>query len=343
VKRIPQYVMDFAAAPNKVDYLVELYFREVRDNAAFPPRCDVCHELRAALERGEKVLVEGPQSYWLSNAREKAWEASTSADTTAGGLLATAQYNFQRYSSVVFNVNKAPVSIRVGLGANPAGHVPQDFYSAQGIRTMHDLPEGMCQDFDAVQRAYHKAIGANGLVEPVEYTDGTGTYNIGVAMAVSSSFHFGEAGATTMRPRVCGMFDCVAHCEVNAVQGPLTSISALDHADDYDELGVAIAYVYHNPTGAAVTCNGRAYANGDVIRAGDPFPGEAALRHCFPIIKKIPGWKDSPIAATKRAVGAPLPRGVCEFIATVEHFTKSRVLSIGNGPEGSNMIYLGRA
>eukprot|EP00672_Neobodo_designis_P003919 CAMPEP_0174854736 /NCGR_PEP_ID=MMETSP1114-20130205/31924_1 /TAXON_ID=312471 /ORGANISM="Neobodo designis, Strain CCAP 1951/1" /LENGTH=582 /DNA_ID=CAMNT_0016089445 /DNA_START=102 /DNA_END=1850 /DNA_ORIENTATION=+ len=343
VKRIPQYVMDFASAADKVSYLVELYHREVRDNAAFPPRCDVTHELRAALERGEKILLEGPQSYWLSNAREKFWESSTSADTSAGGLVATAQYNFQRFPAVVFNVHKAPASSRVGIGSNPSAYVPQDFFSAQRIQTLRDLPEGVCRDFDAVQKAYHKAIRANGIVEPVEYTDATGTYNIGVAMAVSSSLHHGECGATTLKPRVCGLFDCVAHYEVNAVQGPYLSISAVDRGDDYDELGVTIAYVYHNATGAAVTCNGRTYKNGDIIKAGDPYPGEAALGHCFPIIKKVSGWKESPIWAKKRAVGTPLPRGVCEFIATVEHFTKARVLSIGNGPEGSNIIYLARA
>jgi adenylosuccinate synthase len=342
VQRIPDYVMTFAAAQDKVSFLVDLYYREVRDNADFPPRCDVTHELRAALDRGEKILLEGPQSYWLSNAREKFWESSTSADTSAAGLVATAQYNFQKYSSVVFNVHKAPAASRVGVGANPSAYVPQDYFSAQEIQTLRDLPAGMCTNFDAIQKVYASAIRDNGIVEPLEYTDESGTYNIGVAMSVVSSRHHGESGATTQKPRVCGLFDCVAHFEVNAVQGPYLSISAVDRGDDYDVLGVTIAYIFHNKNGVTVSCNGRQYKNGDIIKAGDPFPSEAALFHCYPIVKKIPGWRDAPIFAKKRAVGTPLPKGVCAFIATVEHFTRARVLSIGNGPEGSNIIYVKR-
>jgi len=343
VQRLPQYVMDFVVAENKIDYLVQFYYKEVRDNPLFPDRCDVTHELRAALDRGEKILLEGPQSYWLSNAREKFWESSTSADTSASGIAATAQFNFQKYKSVVFNIHKAPASSRVGIGANPSAYVPQDYFSAQNVQTLRDLPNGMCTDFEAIQKIYASAIRENGIVEPVEYTDATGTYNIGVAMSIVSSRHHGECGATTQKPRVCGLFDCVAHFEVNAVQGPYLSISAVDRGDDYDAIGVTIAYVYHDPQGRTVSCNGKLYKNGDIIKAGDPYPSEAALYHCHPIVKKVQGWRDTPIFAKKRAPGTPLPRGVCEFIATVEHFTKAKVLAIGNGPAGPNIIYLNQA
>lgn len=342
VKRIPSHVLDFVLAEDKVEFLVKLYHARVRDNADFPSRCDVPHEMRESLARGEKLLLEGPQSYWLSNAREKFWESSTSADTSAAGLVATAQYNFQKYKTVVVNVHKAPGSSRVGIGANPAAYVPQDYFSAQNIQTLRDLPHGMCDNFDAIQRAYASAIRDNGIVEPVEYTDATGTYNIGVAISVASSRHHGESGATTEKPRVCGSFDCVAHFEVNAVQGPYLSISALDRGDDYDALGLTIAYVYHHPQGKTLTCNGREYANGAIVRAGDPYPSESVLHFMYPIIKKVSGWRDSPIFAKKRSPGTPLPKGVCEFIATVEHFTKCTVLSIGNGPIGSNIIYIAR-
>jgi adenylosuccinate synthase len=116
----------------------------------------------------------------------------------------------------------------------------------------------------------------------------------------------------------------------------------VDRGDDYDALGVTIAYVYHNPAGVELSSNGRVYKNGAIIHAGDPYPSEAVLYHCYPIVKKIPGWRDTPIAATKRAPGTPLPAGVCAFISTIEHFTKATVLSIGNGPIGANIIYLKR-
>ncbi|ORC86074.1 adenylosuccinate synthetase [Trypanosoma theileri] len=346
VQRVPQHVMDFAQASDKVEFLIQLYTERVKNNKEFPTRCDVTHELRSALARGEKVLLEGPQSYWLSNAREKFWESTTSADTTASGLLATAQFNFQRYNALVINVHKTPGSSRVGIGANPSSFVPQDYFSAQGIKTLKDLPNNMCVDFDSIQRLFFtKAFHAdskefNGIWEPLEFEDASGKYNIGVAMAIASSRHHGECGAVTKKPRVCGFFDCVMHFEVTAVQGPYLSISALDRGDDYEKVGVTIAYIYYNPKKSVVNNNGRLYQNGDIIRAGDAVPSEAALHYCYPIVKLINGWKSTPIAASKRKEGDPLPRGVCEFIATVEHFTKAKVISIGNGPMGKDIIYI---
>nr|CCC94961.1 unnamed protein product [Trypanosoma congolense IL3000] len=346
VERVPKYVIDFARAEDKVEYLTKLYTERVKNNNAFPHRCDVTHELRSALARGEKLLLEGPQSYWLSNAREKFWESTTSADTTAGGLLASAQFNFQSYKVLVINVHKAPGSSRVGIGANPSSFVPQDFFSSQEIKTLEGLPKGMCVDFDRIQQFfYEKAFNAesktfNGIYEPLEYEDATGKYNIGVAMSIASARHHGEYGAVTMKPRVCGFFDCVLHFEVNAVQGPYLSISAVDRGDDYNKLGITIAYVYYNKDGKKINANGREYKNGDIIKAGDPVPCEMALYNCYPIVKVINGWKGTPIGAAKRKVGDPLPKGVCEFIANVEYFTGAKVISIGNGPLGSNIIYI---
>lgn len=348
IQRIADYVIDFARAADKVDYLVKLYYDQVRDNPAFPRRCDVMHEIRSTLQRGEKVLLEGPQSYWLSNSREKFWTSTTSADTSAAGLLAACQLNFQKVRVVVINVHKTPGSSRVGLGACPSGYVPQDFFSSRNIKSLKDLPPNMCTDFDAIQRTFfdkafaHKGDKAryNGLIEPIEYTDASGTYNIGVAMAVASALHHNEFGAVTKKPRICGFFDCVMHHEVNAVQGPYLSLSALDRGDDYDKIGLTIAYLYFDREDRKVNVNGHVYRNGDIIRAGDPLPGEAALLYCHPIIKLIDGWRGDPIGSAVRAKYAPLPRAVCETLAAIEHFTKCKILSIGNGPHAHDIVYL---
>ncbi|KPI89672.1 putative adenylosuccinate synthetase [Leptomonas seymouri] len=348
VTRVPHYVIEFAGAKDKIEFLVQLYRQRVRENPDFPQRSDVVHELRAALLRGEKVLLEGPQSYWLSNARTKFWESTTSADTTASGLLAASQLNFQQFRSVVLNVHKAPGSSRVGIGACPSNFIPQDYFSAQNIKTLNDLPSKACTAFEAIQHAlFTKGFPFaadksrhNGIVCPAEYSDETGNYNIGVAMAIASAKHHGECGAVTKKPRVCGFFDCVLHYEVNSVQGPYLTISALDRGDEYDKIGVTIAYVYYSPEGKEVDVNGHVYKNGDIIRSGDPVPSETALYHCHPIVKLIDGWRSSPVAANKRRSNAPLPRGVCEFLSTIEHFTGCKVLSIGNGPNGDDIIYL---
>jgi adenylosuccinate synthase len=340
VQRIPPYVMDFVTAEDKVSYLVDLYRKNVVENPNFPKCCDVNHEIRSALARGERVLLEGPQSFFLSNSVESSWESSTSASTTAVGIAACANYNIQHYKVAVINVHKAPGSSRVGIGANPTSFVPQDFFSAQGIQTLRDLPDGMCVDFDKVQKAYCAAVQPNGVVAPIEFTDATGTYNVGVAMAVGASKHWHECGATTKKPRICGLFDCVAHHECNAAQGPMLSISALDRGDDCDENHVCIAYIYHHKDGKKSYSNGRWYGNGDIIKAGDAHPGDYVAQNCYPILRRISGWKNEPLAADKRKPGSPIPKGVCEFISVVEHFTKARVISIGNGPRGQDIIYL---
>jgi adenylosuccinate synthase len=64
MKRIPDHVLGFvtcgARVEDKVQYCVQLYKKHVVENAAFPERADVAHEMRQCLERGEKILLEGP-------------------------------------------------------------------------------------------------------------------------------------------------------------------------------------------------------------------------------------------------------------------------------------------
>ena len=338
--RMPLHVLDFAKAKDKVEYLMDMYTKHVVNDPTFPQRMDVTYAIRAALESGKKVLVEGPQSYWLSNASEKFWESSTSADTSAHGLLATARYNMQKYKTLVINIHKTPASSRVGIGASPSSYVAQDYFSRFGITTLNDLPKGACTDFDRIQKAFHDSIQPNGVVKPTIYEENGLQYGIGVAMAISSSIHHGECGATTKKPRVCGFFDCVAHFEVNESQGPYLSISALDRADDYDKIGITIAYVYYSPEGAVGRSNGRVYNNLDIIKAGDALPTEQMLHHCHPIVLLLDGWKDSPIYAKKWVPGSPLPKGCQDVIGAIEHFTGSQIISIGNGPNADDFIYI---
>ena len=39
------------------------------------------------------MLLEGPQSYFLSNAAEKIWDSGTSANTDASGMLCASRLN----------------------------------------------------------------------------------------------------------------------------------------------------------------------------------------------------------------------------------------------------------
>ena len=37
-----------------------------------------------------------------------------------------------------------------------------------------------------------------------------------------------------------------------------------------------------------------------------------------------------------------LPDAVCELLDIIEHFTNTKILSIGNGPQGDELIYIKR-
>lgn len=343
VKRIPDYVIEFSQTPNKVDYLVDLYRREVVENVNFPARADVNSRLRSSVESGYRVLLEGPQAYWLSNGVENHWRSSTSAAVHASGILSASGIS-PNQNVLVLNVHKVPSS-RVGKGANPAGYVPQDFFSELKVRRIEQLDD-VCTDFDEIQRQYFRSIKENGILSPTIYCDvKTGSVrSIAEAMAIASAREHNEVGATTKRPRVTGLFDCVAQYVVNQAQGPYLSISGVDRYDSYDRIGVIIAYVYHHPEGKTIDSNGLKYKDGDVIKPGDPYPTEDALEHCYPIIKTMKGWKDTPIAANAmlRKSQDELPYGVKDLLATIEHFTGSKVISIGNGPNAEDLIYIAR-
>jgi len=132
-----------------------------------------------------------------------------------------------------------------------------------------------------------------------------------------------------------------------AAQGPYCSISAFDRGDDYDEYGVCIAYVYHHPEGKSLISNGKTFACGTLIKARDQLPTQQILHFCHPIIKKVSGWRETPIFArstwwSERKAPIEMPKPICEMIDIIEHFTNTKVISIGNGPKGEDIIYIRR-
>ena len=169
-------------------------------------------------------------------------------------------------------------------------------------------------------------------VRPVD--DGERKYKINEAMAIASCRQHGEFGATTKKPRICGLFDCVAHHRANSAQGPFLSVSAMDRGNNYDKIGMIVAYLVYNE--AAAESQGKVYSDRDIILPGDPMPCESVLKHCFPIIRVYPGWKGNPIT---RAT-TELPREAQEFLGGIEHYTKAKVISIGVGVEDDDILHL---
>ncbi len=343
IRKIQDHLFEFLEAKDKVAFIIDLYKRKVVDNPNFPQRANVNHMINQALKQRKKILIESPQSFWLSNATESHWRSSTSAQTHAAGVLASTRINTSKYSYVVINIAKTPGDSRVGIGANPSSFVPQDYFSSQHppINNIDDLRDA-CIDFDKIQKMYFTSVQSNGILKPIEYTDETGTYSISEAMAISSSRHFGEKGVTTNKPRILGLFDCVAAHQVNIAQGPYLSISAMDRGDSQDFVGLTVAYVYHNPSGESTESNGITYKNGDIIKIGDPYPFDNVLKYCHHIIKVMSGWKDTPIGSDKRNTDDPLPISIQNFVGTIEDLTGFQVIGIGNGQNTENMIYIQR-
>jgi adenylosuccinate synthase len=339
--RIPEHLVDFLKSKDKTEFLIELYKTNVKENDLFPRRGDVTKIIQDTLENKGKVLLEGPQSYFLSNNVETYWGSSTSADTSSAGIKASAGFNQEKYKSVTINVHKTPTS-RVGIGGNPSGYVKQDFFSKRNIEGLKDF-EMACDDFDTIQKQFSDSIQENGIVNPTIYKDNFGEYTIGAAMAIASSKKHKEFGATTKKPRVCGIFDCVAHHALNNAQGPYLTISALDRLNFYDNVGLVVAYAVFNPNNnESMNSNGVYYKNGDIIKVGESIPNENVLRHCYPIIKKLPGWKNTPIKTGMLKKGDELPMEVNNFLSNIEMYTGAEIISFGDGPETENLVYVKR-
>jgi len=345
--KIQPHVLGFISAKDKAGYVLDLFDEWVVNNPQFPPRADVSYELRRVTSEGGKVLVEGPQSYFLSNAAEKIWDSGTSANTDASGMLCASRLNLAipNLKPLFINIHKTPGSSRVGSGANPCSFVPQHYFSTTNT-TKSDF-EDMKLDWADVCKTYFSSVQPNGLVKPALYTNETGTYDLGVAMAAASCIHpsHREFGVTSGRPRVVGFFDCVAHAEVMQVQGPYCSISAFDRGDSYDAYAVCVAYIFVHPKGEQMVSNGRVFESGTIIKAGEQLPTQQILHYCQPIVKTVRGWRETPIFARSdwwKAQVHPvqLPPPVCELLDIIEHFTGTKVVSIGNGPRGDDIIYI---
>ena len=346
---VPPHVLDFAQAHDPLEFLVDLYTQEVVNKGNFPKRVDANYEVKRSLERGLRLLVEITQSHPLSNARQQGYRYSTSADVTMLGALASIGVSPLIYKTVGVNVNKFPASSRVGPGNIPGSFVEQNLFAENKIDSLAKLGDA-CSDFDAICERYFNAVGENGILEPVTYTDSTGTYEIGQAMAISNSRHFDEKGATTGKPRITGLFDCVLEKMVADEQGPNTVISCMDRGNDCEKVGLVVAYVVCLPSekkfkkdeiGTFIDCNGMKYRTGRIIRSGEQVPTSDVLQYCVPIIKVMEGWKKTPLNDLKE--GDLLPSSVNKVLGAIEHYTGFNVKGIGIGPESDQVLYLRRS
>src|SRR3989344_6140395 len=353
---VPQHVLEFAKAQARgnintaVKYLVDLYVERIRNNVAFPKRTDVTKELQDLLSSGGKVLVETTQSFFLANNTEQTSGEGTSASTTAGSSIADLGIDQSRYKTVVINVFKFPGATRVGRGDIPASYTSSTTFSDSDITNLEKLGEA-CTDFRAIRKVYFSSIAENGLLRPVKYSDKTGDYEVGEAMAITSSRKFGEHGATTKKPRVCGEFDCVMAAQAARGQGKYAVISAFDRGDKCEKLGLTVGYMVHfdetskniskDQQGPFMDSHGRKYRNGDIIKPGDSLPHYTILEHCHKITKIMDGWIDEPIGASHGfSERNKIPKAAMAVVAAIEHYTGLEIIGLGNGAVNDPKIYI---
>ncbi|WP_277668263.1 adenylosuccinate synthase [Caproiciproducens galactitolivorans] len=172
------------------------------------------------------------------------------------------------------------------------------------------LPPYEIKEIIAVVKAYSSAVGAGEFVSEIFGDEADELRRRGG--------DGGEFGATTGRPRRMGWLDLVASRYGCQAQGATcVAFTVLDVLGYLDEIPVCVAYEL----------------NGKRI---DSFPPTNQLKHCKPIIAKLPGWKCD-IRGIKNY--ADLPENTRRYIEFAEKAIGVPIKIVSNGPSRENIIY----
>lgn len=172
------------------------------------------------------------------------------------------------------------------------------------------LPPYEIKEIITVVKAYSSAVGAGEFVSEIFGEEADELRRRGG--------DGGEFGATTGRPRRMGWLDLVASrygCQAQGATG--VAFTVLDVLGYLDEIPVCVAYEL----------------NGKRI---DSFPSTALLKHCKPVIEKLPGWKCD-IRGIKKY--EDLPENTRRYIEFAEKEIGVPFTMISNGPSREDIIY----
>lgn len=172
------------------------------------------------------------------------------------------------------------------------------------------LPPYEIKEIITVVKAYSSAVGAGEFVSEIFGDEADELRRRGG--------DGGEFGATTGRPRRMGWLDLVASrygCQAQGATG--VAFTVLDVLGYLDEIPVCVAYEL----------------NGKRI---DSFPSTALLKHCKPVIEKLPGWKCD-IRGIKKY--EDLPENTRRYIEFAEKEIGVPFTMISNGPSREDIIY----
>ena len=172
------------------------------------------------------------------------------------------------------------------------------------------LPPYEIKQIISVVKAYSSAVGAGEFVSEIFGDEADELRRRGG--------DGGEYGATTGRPRRMGWLDLVASRYGVQVQGAThVALTVLDVLGYLDEIPVCVGYEL----------------DGKRI---DYFPPTAQLKHCKPILQKLPGWKCD-IRGIKKY--EDLPENARNYVEFVEKELGVPVWIVSNGPSRDDIIY----
>lgn len=342
---LPEHLRRFLEKENEVG-LREIYetIKNTITAEEFPKIGNPRKEMTEILNKGGRILLEGPQSFYLSNIEGTHFSSSTSAQTHPTGILAASGLS-PAFETVTINVLKIPSS-RVGLGANPSGYVEQDWFSKRNLKkddlielsnklqinffeTYRNFCEAIKSDLDPTQLPYRSS---KEWIKNYSFEDRELMLN--EALAIASCLHFKEFGTTTGKPRICGSLDLPHLHHMVKYQNKKVTFSCIDRFDGLESIIVVKGYEYVSEN--TRISNGEVYKFGDKIMVGDELPSEGVLKNCKPIYEVLDGWKTS----NGTSHGDEIDQNLGKFFNYVETSTNCRIISFGNGPKTKDMVYI---
>lgn len=339
----PFDVANFLKAKNnkdRIDLLVKMYDDKVRDFLV-EHYADTNQIMLDELKKGNKIILEAPQSFYLSNSVGTHHSSSTSAQTHSSGIFAASNLPSEYMDKILtINVHKAPGSSRVGSGANPSGHVEQEWFNRRGLKKEMlkydiDLNSALKQFVASIDTKtglqdsstlYVDSNGENFVLDNVS-SEWKKPLTVNEALAISEVNTYGEFGSTTGKPRITGALDLPHLKNLRKYQGDKLSISCLDRADGLEHLLLVTGYIYE---GDKYNYKGKIYNDGDKITVNDSLPGEEILKNCRAIYEVVPGWKKA----------ESLETNVQKYLSRIEDLTGMNIISIGIGPKTDEILYL---
>lgn len=277
------------------------------------------------LAKNKSGIFEGAQSFYLSNDVNIHQSSSTASGTHALGTLSSLPFK-TLHATTSISVIKMPSS-RVGLGANPAGLVPQDWFDKNQwtIDNLKDLK----LDIQYIYNLFLSNIDEKtGIYTDSKFNE---KFSVSEALAIAQSIEFGEFGATTKRPRVTGFLDLPHLKYLVESQGREIVLSCVDRYVGFNKIPLVIGYRYLGKR--LITATG-VYKQGQIVDLSDQLPSENILKDCIPLYKVFDGYnyveKDG-----------SLHKDLQKILNFIETKTDSKIIALGTGPKSKDIIYLG--